>query len=75
MFNFETVINLNQNPITMKNFLKNATKLKKSELKNIVGGIGKGTPDLSLCGCSCTGAVTGPKYCSQYIACPQVITC
>lgn len=56
--------------------LNNAKKLKTSDLKNIVGGASKiGTPDLSLCGCSCTGAVTGPKYCSQYIGCPQVITC
>jgi len=61
------------------NILKNGKKLRKEDLKSIVGGIGKGgslgTPDLSLCGCSCTGAVTGPKYCSQYIGCPQVITC
>lgn len=56
--------------------LKNAKKLKSSELKNIVGGVGKiGTPDLSLCGCSCTGAVTGPAYCSQYMGCPQVYNC
>lgn len=59
-----------------KKFLNNAKKLKSADLKDIVGGIGKiGTPDLSLCGCSCTGAVTGPKYCSQYMGCPQVITC
>jgi hypothetical protein len=61
------------------NMLKNGKKLRKEDLKNIIGGVGKGgslgTPDLSLCGCSCTGAVTGPKYCSQYIGCPQVITC
>ena len=31
--------------------------------------------DLSLCGCSCSGAVTGPFYCHKYIACPQVYTC
>ncbi|TPD71299.1 hypothetical protein FJA49_05205 [Flavobacterium microcysteis] len=31
--------------------------------------------DLSLCGCSCSGAVTGPKYCVYYIGCPQVYTC
>ncbi|WP_370899762.1 hypothetical protein [Chryseobacterium gossypii] len=55
------------------NIFKNAKKLRKADLKNITGGIA--TPDLSLCGCSCTGAVTGPKYCVQYIACPQVITC
>lgn len=56
--------------------LKNARKLKKDDLKNITGGVRIiGTPDLSLCGCSCTGAVTGPKYCLSYIACPQIITC
>ncbi|THF53152.1 hypothetical protein E6C50_02815 [Flavobacterium supellecticarium] len=32
-------------------------------------------PDLSLCGCSCSGSVTGPVYCRKYIACPQVYTC
>lgn len=31
--------------------------------------------DLSLCGCSCSGAVTGPKYCIYHIACLQVYTC
>lgn len=59
--------------------LKNARRLKKEDLKHITGGAkgsgAAGTPDLSLCGCSCTGAVTGPKYCVTYIACPQVITC
>ncbi|UZT97762.1 hypothetical protein ODZ84_21735 [Chryseobacterium fluminis] len=58
----------------MQNFLKNATKLKKADLRNITGGI-SGTPDLSLCGCSCSGSVTGPKYCGQYIGCLQVYTC
>ena len=57
------------------NILKNAKKLKQAELKNIVGGIKGGKPDLSLCGCSCSGAVTGPEYCPDYIACPQVYTC
>ncbi|MDH6253208.1 hypothetical protein M2347_002935 [Chryseobacterium sp. H1D6B] len=57
----------------LNEILKNAKKLKKGDLKTIVGGIGK--PNLSLCGCSCSGAVTGPEYCSQYIACPQVYTC
>jgi hypothetical protein len=56
------------------NILKNAKKLKKEDLKNIAGGV-IGLPDLSLCGCSCSGSVTGPKYCIQYIACPQVYTC
>ncbi|AZA80083.1 hypothetical protein EG347_22605 [Chryseobacterium sp. G0186] len=61
------------------NIIKNAKKLRKEDLKNITGGIGGsgniGTPDTSLCGCSCTGAVTGPKYCVQLISCPQVMTC
>jgi hypothetical protein len=56
------------------NMLKNAKKLQKQDLKNIMGGV-SGNPDLSLCGCDCAGAVTGPKYCGQYIACPQVYTC
>ncbi|ASE60434.1 hypothetical protein CEQ15_02355 [Chryseobacterium indologenes] len=55
---------------------KNAKKLKKDDLKNIVGGVaGIATPDLSQCGCSCTGAVTGPAYCVKYKKCLQVITC
>lgn len=55
---------------------KKAKKLKKDDLKNIVGGInGVTTPDLSKCGCSCTGAVTGPSYCIKYKRCLQVITC
>ncbi|KFF14745.1 hypothetical protein IW15_04755 [Chryseobacterium soli] len=57
------------------NMFKTAKKLKKEDLKNIVGGIGKIKPDLSLCGCSCSGAVTGPEYCSTYFGCPQVYTC
>lgn len=55
---------------------KKAKKLRKDDLKNIVGGIsGAATPDLSKCGCSCTGAVTGPSYCVKYKRCLQVITC
>nr|WP_315035747.1 hypothetical protein [uncultured Chryseobacterium sp.] len=63
------------------NIIKNAKKLRKADLKNITGGIDSwgdvqvGNPDLSLCGCSCSGAVTGPWYCVQYIGCPQVYTC
>lgn len=84
MFKFENVTKLyclisKTNHIMSNNIFKNAKKLRKEDLKNITGGVGGGgslgTPDLSLCGCSCTGAVTGPKYCVQYIACPQVITC
>lgn len=56
--------------------LKKAKKLKKDDLKNIIGGVGEViTPDLSKCGCSCTGAVTGPSYCVKYKKCLQVITC
>ena len=47
--------------------------LSKESQKAIVGQAGK--PDLSLCGCSCSGSVTGPYYCVQYIGCPQVYTC
>lgn len=47
--------------------------LSKENLKTVKGGIGP--VDLSLCGCSCSGSVTGPKYCVYYIACPQVYTC
>ncbi|KFF01895.1 hypothetical protein [Chryseobacterium luteum] len=54
--------------------MKNAKKLRKADLKNIIGGI-SGPQDLSKCGCSCSGSVTGPWYCVQYIACPQVYTC
>lgn len=56
--------------------MKNAKKLTKTDLKNITGGVGgAATPDLSKCGCSCTGAVTGPTYCIKYKRCLQVITC
>lgn len=56
--------------------LKNARKLERDDLKDMTGGIGgAGTPDLSLCGCSCTGAVTGPSYCIKYKRCLQVMTC
>lgn len=55
---------------------KNAKKLERNDLKNMTGGVGGAiTPDLSLCGCSCTGAVTGPSYCIQYKRCLQVMTC
>lgn len=54
--------------------------LSKQNLKAIKGqgfeSVGSVGPiDLSLCGCSCSGSVTGPKYCVYYIACPQVYTC
>lgn len=60
----------------LNGILKNAKKLKSSELKDIVGGAGNGgTPDLSLCGCNCDGTMSGPKYCGQYMGCLQVIRC
>ena len=49
------------------------SKKAQQEINGGAGGFGK--PDLSLCGCDCTGAVTGPAYCGFYIGCPQVITC
>jgi len=50
--------------------------LSKKEQQQITGGAGGfNKPDLSQCGCDCAGNVTGPKYCSIYIACPQVYTC
>lgn len=62
------------------NIIKNAKKLKKADLKNITGGSLNGSgviekPDLSLCGCSCSGSVTGPWYCVEYMGCLQVYTC
>lgn len=56
------------------NIMKNAKKLRKEDLKNITGGIG-GPYDASQCGCSCSGAVTGPSYCVKLIGCPQVYNC
>ncbi|AZA93315.1 Uncharacterised protein [Chryseobacterium nakagawai] len=59
-----------------QNIFKNAKKLERESLKGIVGGVGGvATPDLSKCGCSCTGAVTGPSYCIEYKRCLQVMTC
>ena len=61
------------------NFLSitGATVLTKAQQKNVTGGIsfGGGNPDLSKCGCDCAANVTGPFYCHQLIACPQVYTC
>lgn len=54
--------------------IQGAELLSRDAQKTIVGS-GKGNPDLSLCGCDCAGSVTGPWYCSNYIACPQVYTC
>ena len=43
--------------------------LSKEHQKSIMGS---GTTG---CGCSCSGAVTGPAYCHKLFACPQVYTC
>jgi len=62
----------------MKTNLLNITGvqvLSKDHQKAVVGQAGGKNHDLSLCGCSCSGSVTGPFYCIQYIACPQVYTC
>lgn len=48
--------------------------LSKANQKSILGGA-SGNYDLSKCGCSCSGSVTGPFYCHKLIACPQVYTC
>ncbi|MDY8136945.1 hypothetical protein [Aquimarina sp. 2201CG5-10] len=48
------------------------TRLSKKSQSTIKGQAGV---DLSLCGCSCRGSVTGPAYCSLYIGCPHVYSC
>lgn len=52
--------------------LSGAEALSNEKLKQINGGA---KIDLSLCGCDCSGAVTGPEYCAQYMGCLQVYTC
>lgn len=61
----------------MKSKLLNieGAEVLSNETQKAIKGSGKGNPDLSLCGCDCAGSVTGPWYCSEYIACPQVYTC
>lgn len=59
----------------MKNKFLNiagAEVLSNEKLKQINGGA---KVDLSLCGCDCAGSVTGPEYCSLYMACLAVYTC
>lgn len=58
--------------------MKALKKLTRSNLKEIQGGwigIKPGKCDLTLCGCSCSGAVTGPACCQLAMACPQVYNC
>lgn len=50
-------------------------KVLTKENQRMIKGQISGEPDLSKCGCSCSGAVTGPSYCDRYIGCPQVYTC
>ncbi|WP_378185831.1 hypothetical protein ACE939_12045 [Aquimarina sp. W85] len=56
------------------NFLsiKGVTVLSKKSQQFINGGA---SVDLSNCGCSCSGSVTGPAYCRRYIACTHEYTC
>ncbi len=54
--------------------IKGASKISKSEQSQINGGISWPISGGS-CGCDCAGRVTGPFYCHQLIACPQVYTC
>ena len=51
--------------------------LSRESLKNIQGSLlfDEHNVDLSLCGCSCSGSVTGPFYCYLHMSCPQVYTC
>jgi len=50
--------------------------LSKESQRKIVGQLGNCSSfDLSQCGCSCSGAVTGPLYCQQCVACLQVYDC
>ncbi len=58
--------------------LRNATILSRDMQRKINGKVGIDIPaavDLTLCGCACNGAVTGPAYCGRYIHCPQDYTC
>ncbi|MPT34739.1 hypothetical protein [Flavobacterium sp. WV_118_3] len=50
--------------------------LSKENQRQILGQVLVEEPhDLSKCGCSCSGSVTGPAYCSLYIGCLQVYNC
>lgn len=58
--------------------IKGVSQISKAEQSQINGGIDWdliGYGDISKCGCDCRGSVTGPLYCLQLIACPQVYTC
>ena len=36
---------------------------------------GADSVDMSLCVCSCSGAIIGPAYCDRTQHCPQIYTC
>ena len=59
----------------MKTSILNITGVEVLSNESLKMIKGQGTPNLSLCGCDCAGSVTGPKYCANYIACPQIYTC
>ncbi len=59
----------------MKNSILNIerlTILSKESQKNVNGAA---AASIDQCGCSCSGAVTGPASCRVLILCPQVYTC
>jgi len=51
--------------------IKGVSAISKQDQSQINGGAG----GFFGCGCDCAGRVTGPKYCEDLIACPQVYTC
>lgn len=56
--------------------IKGVEILSKQSQKEVLGRIGGGgSCNLSLCGCDCTGSVTGPLCCYAHINCLHVITC
>lgn len=63
----------------MKSNLLNITGvqvLSKENQRQVYGQVFVEQPiDLSLCGCSCSGSVTGPDYCSLHFGCLQVYRC
>ena len=56
--------------------IKGASAISKENQSQINGGAGwPGSGGFIGCGCDCAGRVTGPKYCKDIWACPQVYTC
>lgn len=54
--------------------IKGIEVISKQAQSEISGGISWPFP-ITGCGCDCAGRVTGPKYCIEILACPQVYTC